>query len=348
MESKDTLMAYVAGLYDGDGSFSLGRKKPSSEGQSFLYYPLIQFCNRDKNSLEIIKDIFGGYIHTRKPYIAKDGCQRNISYTLKIEKANLCTPFLKAIIPYLIIKKERASFLLSFIENNPFIRGSNKLSNDVLASREHSYITMKLLNDKRESNYNISLRHARKNSENECFWAYISGLLDTDGSFSIKKEKRKFAKNPVYGAAILLSMIDSKAIQFIRNNCEYGKIMMIKSEAATQGFCYRFGIYSREETIFFIKKCLPYLKIKKHAALILLEFCEQYKSYAGPNGVPENEILFRDNSYNKLIEINKYGVYKSPLMDLKPLPDNAEGNKAEGEATVNVVSEETTKVDAVL
>ena len=48
----------------------------------------------------------------------------------------------------------------------------------------------------------------------------------------------------------------------------------------------------------------------------------------------------------------KYGVYKFPLIDLKTLPDNAEGNKAEAAkaGTVNVVSEETTfmKVDAVL
>lgn len=338
MENRNTLMAYVAGLFDGDGSFSLGRKKPSSEGQSFLYYPLIQFCNKDKNSLDIIKNVFGGYVNTRKPYIAKDGCQRNISYTLKIEKSPLCKPFLQAIIPYLIIKKDRAEFLLSFIEKNSFIRGSNKLSSDITISRQQDYIKMKLLNDNREDDYNISLKYARKNTDDECFWAYVSGLIDTDGSFSIKREIRKARKKPIHGAAILLSMVDSKGIQYIRNNCAYGKIMMVKSKAATQGFCYRFGIYSKQEAIFFIKKCLPYLTIKKQAALILLEFCESYKAYSDN----ENEIIVRDDLYNKLVHANKYGVSKSPLMDLKPLPDNAGGNKAEGSnVTVNVASEET-------
>jgi len=45
------------------------------------------------------------------------------------------------------------------------------------------------------------------------------------------------------------------------------------------------------------------------------------------------------------------GVYKSPLMDLKPLTGNAEGNKAEADVrsgTVNEVSEETPEGDAVL
>lgn len=350
MKDGNTLMAYIAGLYDGDGSFTLGRKKPSSEGQSCLYYPLIQFCNKDKNSLEIIQNQLGGRINTRAAYIAKDKSPRQISYTLKIEKSNKCAPFLESIIPYLIIKKERAAFLLSFIEKNPFIRGSNKLSPDILYDRECDYIKMKLMNDQRESTYNISLRYARKNSEDECFWAYIAGLLDTDGSFSIKKETRKGTINPVYGPAILLSMIDSKAIQYIRNNCEYGVIMMVKSQAATQGFCYRFGIYSRQDAISFIKKCLPYLTIKKNAATILLEFCENYKSYAGPKGVPEKELMLREELHQKLVACNKYGVFKSSLMDLKPLPGNAEGNKAEAAqaGTVNVVSEKTTNVDAVL
>jgi hypothetical protein len=350
MENRNILMAYIAGLFDGDGSFTLGRKKPSHEGQSSLYYPLIQFCNKDKSSLSIIKDVFGGHVNTRMPYMSRDGSKRQTSYTLKIEKATLCKPFLEALIPYLIIKRERAEFLLSFVNRNPFIRGSNKLSKEIIASREYDYIQMKLLNDQRENTYNISLRYARRNSHDECFWAYVAGLLDTDGSFSIKKEVRMNVKNPVYGPVISLSMVDSKAIQYVRNNCEAGKIMMVKSKAASQGFCYRFGIYGREEASLFIRKCLPYLTIKKDAALILLDFCEKYVSFAGPKGVPIEEIMFREDCHKRLVDMNKYGVSKSPLMDLKPLPGNAGGNKAEAAkaGTVNVVSEETPKGDAVL
>ena len=332
MEERNKLMAYIAGLFDGDGSFTLGRKKPAKEGQSYLYYPLIQFCNKDKNSLDIVKNIFGGYISERKEYLNKDGHKRNISYVLKIDIANSCKPLLESLINFLILKKERAIFLLNFINKNPFIRGSKKLSNEILRDRENDYIKMKFLNDQRESLYNISLKYARKNSNDECFWAYLAGLLDTDGSFSIKKENRSKVKDPVYGPTILLSMVDSRSIQFIRNNCIFGSIFSVKSKSASQGFCYRFGIYGKEESVNFIKKCLPYLTIKKQQALILLEFCEKYESCGGPRGVSDEQKIIREDCYQRLINANKYGVSKSSLMDLKPLTDKAEGNKAEGES----------------
>jgi hypothetical protein len=45
-----------------------------------------------------------------------------------------------------------------------------------------------------------------------------------------------------------------------------------------------------------------------------------------------------------------YGVFKSSLMDLKLLPGKAGDNKAQAAkaCSVNVASEKTTKVDAVL
>lgn len=332
MEERKKLMAYIAGLFDGDGSFTLCRRKPAKEGQSHLYYPLIQFCNKDKNSLEIIKNIFGGYISKRKEYLNKDGFKRSLSFTLKIDKATLCKPLLQSLVNFLILKKDRAQLLLDFIEKNPFIRGSNKLSEEILKDREADYIKMKFLNDQREVRFNISIRNSRVNSKNECFWAYLAGLVDTDGSFSIKKENRSKVKSPVYSPSILLSMIDSRSIQYIRDNCEYGSIFNVKSKSASQGFCYRFGIYTKNECIDFIKRCLPYLTIKKIQALILLEFCEKYQSCGGPIGVTNEQNIIREDCYQRLINANKYGVYKSSLMDLKPLPDDAEGNKAEGES----------------
>lgn len=46
----------------------------------------------------------------------------------------------------------------------------------------------------------------------------------------------------------------------------------------------------------------------------------------------------------------RYGVVKSHLIVLKPLPDNAEGNKVQAgkPCSMNAVSDGTTKVDAVL
>jgi len=88
---------------------------------------------------------------------------------------------------------------------------------------------------------------------------------------------------------------------------------------------------------------------KRKAAIELLQFCETFKQMHGTKGVSSDELALRQQSYELIIAYNN-GVVKSPLMDLEPLPDNAGGNKAEAAkaCTVNAVSEETPKGDAVL
>lgn len=332
-------MAYMAGLFDGDGSFTLTRATPRKETHSSLYTPLVQFCNRNKKPLEMIQELFGGYINERKPYIAKDGGQRQASFTLKIKGTPNCKPFLESIKPFLIIKRDRAIFLLSFMEKNPFNRSSIKLSQEIIDSRDLDYAHMKSLNDKRDSNYKISIKHSRKNSFDECFWAYLAGIFDTDGSFSIRRNiGRKDCKNTVYGISISLSMVDSRAVQYIRDNCNFGSIFMVTSKTATQRFCYRFFIGDREQSILFIKRILPYLNIKKESALILLEFCEKINLTRGKE-VSQEELIFREDCYQRLIKTNanKDGVYKSSLIVLKTLPGDAGGNKEQaGGSTVQL------------
>lgn len=139
-------------------------------------------------------------------------------------------------------------------------------------------------------------------------------------------------------------MTDYRGINNIIDNCQYGKIMIVKSKTSYQGFCYRFGVYCKQDVIGLLENIIPYLTIKKNAALILLRFCKEYVPMNGIKGISQEQKDFRESFYQELIHVNKYGVYKSSLMDLKPLPDNAEGNKAEAAkaGTVNVVSEKTT------
>lgn len=347
MEDEKIVMAYIAGLYDGDGSFTLGKRKPGKSGKSYLYYPLIQLCNRNRSALDFVRGIFGGYINRRAPY-TKNGSMRQASFTLKLEKTTLCLPFLEQVSPFLFIKKERACYLLAFLRSN---KRMHKLSDEMAASREFSYMKMKFLNEHRDEHYKISLSKARHNSNSELFWAYFAGLLDTDGSFSIKRETKKTPGSIAYSPMILLSMVHVEGIQNIRNNCEYGEIFPVKSSFARQGFCYRFGCYSKADSIELIRRVLPYLRIKKENARVLLDFCKNSKNTKFCRaGIPPEELQFREECYQKLCALNKYGVYKSSLMVSKLLPGNAGDN--EGQAaqagSLNVASEKTSKDDAVL
>lgn len=347
--NKDIKLAYFAGALDGDGSFSLIKGTPNKD-RSPLYYPMIQLANAKKELIELFKNEFGGSVNLRKAYMAKDGHERKPSYQWKQEKSAKCLPLLESIIPYLIIKRKRAEFLRDYIIDNPFIRGSNRLDADTLMNREKSYLKMRSFNDNPDTSGLLLSKAKRVDSDSDLFWSYVAGLMDTDGSFSLKKENRtsRNFKSPVYMPVILLSMVDCRAIYHIMNNFIGGNMIIIKAKTTTNGFCYRFSITSKKAALSFLKKCIPFLHLKKQIAETLLESCEAFVRMNGKSGVSPEQNLIRDKYYSAIKKLN-YGVSKSSLMDLKPLTDNSEGNKAEGnDATVNAVSEKTTKVDAVL
>lgn len=322
MINKETKLAYLAGALDGDGSFSL-IKGTSHSSVSPLYYPMIQLANSKKELVDLFVNEFGGRFGVRKSYKGKDGGIRLPSYYWKVEKSPRCLPILENLIPYLVVKKERACLLRSFIINNPFIRGSNRLSDSLLMQREKSYLKMRSFNDNPNINGELLSKSRQKDSNSEVFWAYVAGLMDTDGSFSLKREIRK---KPIYVPVISLTMADCRAVYFISNNFSGGNICIVKAKTAINGFCYRFSITARKVAEIFLRKCIPFLTIKKDIAKELLRDCGvKLKSY-GRAGIPFSQTLFRQNIYETIKELN-YGVYKSSLIVLKTLPDNAEGNK---------------------
>lgn len=329
MNSKKLRLAYMAGVLDGDGSFSL-LKGTSHTSVSPLYYPMIQLANSEKILIDLFHKELGGSSFKREAHRAKDGFMRKTSYQWKLEKSPKCLPFLEDIITYLVVKKERAVYLRDYIVDNPFIRGSNALDNSILMRREKAYLKMKWFNDNPDIHGELFSKAKRNDSEDNIFWSYVAGLMDTDGSFTFKKENRTSggSKSPVYCPVISLSMVDCRAIYYLMNNFIGGNMMAVKAKTATNGFCYRFSITSRKAAAKFLKKVIPFLFIKKHIAQALLEACEAFCQMHGKGGVSKDELEIREYHYTTIQKLN-YGVSKSSLMDLKPLPGNAEGNKGQ-------------------
>lgn len=342
MKDKGIKLAYIAGVLDGDGSFSLIKKR-EKYSVSPLYFPMIQLSNAYENLIDLFVYQFGGNKRTRLSYKAKNGSIKKVSYQWKLEKAPKCLPFLESIINYLIIKKERAQYLRDFIIDNPFVRGSNRLDNSVLIKREKAYIKMREFNDYPRIDSELFSLAKRKDSTDCDFWAYIAGLMDTDGSFSIKKEKT--AKNPKYMPIISLSMVDSRAIYYIMNNFLGGNLITVKAQSTYNGFCYRFIITKKEIAIKFLQNVIAHLYLKHENANILLDFCiNSSKTKYCRGGISQQELDFRESCYQNLVKLNNNGVYKFPLMDLKLSAGNAGDNKAQAAkaCSVNVASEETT------
>ena len=236
-------------------------------------------------------------------------------------------PFLEKIIPYLKIKKERAEFLRDFIIANPFKRGSNKLSQEILNARESSYLKMRQFNDKRIITDKFTTHKCMKNSQDRLFWSYAAGMIDTDGSMSIGKDHcdRKMV-NPKYSAYISLTMTDIRAINFLKENCVHGYVSVIKSKAVVKGFCYRWSMHSKNEIQSFLENCVEFLIVKKEQALTLIDYCVNRKNtHYNRAGIQEEELKFREECHQKIKQLNKYGVYKPSVIDSELLKQDNKG-----------------------
>lgn len=311
-------MAYLAGAFDGDGSFSLC-KKIEKIGASPLYYPLIQFGCIDCILINILKERFGGFINLSKKHTSKDGFQRQNFYRYKLEKRNKCKPFLEQIIPFLKIKKERAESILNYIDNNPFVRGSNKLDSDLIIKREREYQKIKKMNEERKINTNYR-RKKLPPIEDDIFWPYIAGIMDTDGSFSINKNG--------FSPQLSISMVDIKALEYLHGYINRGNIIVIKAKTCKMGFTYRWSTKNKEDIKYFLDNVIPYLRSKKENARILRKFIDKKQITNNPRiKVMDEEIKIRNEYYEKLCYLNKYGVYKPTLIDLEiqKRDDRAEG-----------------------
>ena len=316
MNKEDIDMAYIAGVMDGDGSFSIQKLKTK---RNPLYFALIQ-CGSWRTFIEFLKEKIGGNIVMGPVHICKNGTKGHALKKWKIRSNHNVLPVLEKIIPFLKIKKERAEFLRSFINSTTFVRGQI-LSKEELARREKYYIDMIQFNDWKSCSEKISNKSSKNMSDDPIFWSYMGGMMDTDGSFAIKKQminKGTDVKNPRYLPIISLSSTDTRAINYLRENCNVGKLYLPKNKATSAGYHYQFGIYTKLECIEFLKRIIPYIKSKKEQCQILLDFCENsHNTKYCKAGIPEQELIFREDCYQRMIQLNKYGVYKPSLIGLK-------------------------------
>lgn len=321
-------MCYLAGIFDGDGSFSL-IKKVENEKRSPLYYPTIQLGAKGDDLINLLKDQFGGYKILSRRHTSKDRFERNDFFRFKLEKPNQCKPFLEKVTPYLKLKKDRAEFLLKYIEENPFKRGSNKLIEEVIFQREKAWLKMKELNSESMLRHASLSRNDLECKSNEQFWSYIAGLMDSDGSFSINKSG--------YWPVIQLSMIDVRGINFLNHHFIGGKVNVLRAKTCKTGMTYRWSTKNLDICTKFLTSVIPFLRVKKNVAQCLLEFIAKRESTKERRaGVPKDQQALRQYYHQKIKCINKYGVFKPALIDLE---GREQADRGEGESHAERLNE---------
>ena len=110
MPSRD-VCAYLAGFFDGEGSIVIRKRGKDN------YYPQIQLSlsNTDELSIKFLHESLGGRVLSIKPSNPKYKTQ----YSWRLTRNADSKTALELMLPWLIIKKERAEAALTILRNAP-------------------------------------------------------------------------------------------------------------------------------------------------------------------------------------------------------------------------------------
>lgn len=107
--------------------------------------------------------------------------------------------------------------------------------------------------------------------------AYIAGIIDSDGYVGIVKNGETRRKKITFNfrPTITITQVQPEAIGFIQEKIggKFGINKQLKNSNWKNQ--YRWGLYNRKEIKEFLEKILPYLKIKKRQAEMVIKYCEE-------------------------------------------------------------------------
>jgi hypothetical protein len=286
-------MAYAAGILDGDGSFSLllHRSVTKNTWRSF-YHPCIQLSNAYKGMSEFLKEKFGGSLRIKKPQ--RD--HHKVLYVWSLRSREGCKNLIDKILPYLKLKNDQAKLMLEFLTIDHFNQHEGEKYN----------LKMKNLNRDILFNPDGFKQKTLIDSKDPVFWSYFSGIMDTEGSFSIKKEKPHSGSISVrYNPLIQLTMVPAACINYIRENYSVGSFCVPKANCTGKGYAYKMNLCGIKKCTNFINNILPYIRFKKKQATLILKFCtENMSTKYRQGGIPVEIIKFREELYEQMKMLN--------------------------------------------
>lgn len=131
-------LAYIAGLFDGEGTLVIG-KYPRISQKNLAYRAYMAIANTHVPTLQKIKSLIGGKI-------VEQGIGKSC-YSLTLS-TNEIRNILSELLPYLSIKKEQAEVMLKFLDNQAS-HNFGLLSQEDLSFYENCYQKIKSLKKER-------------------------------------------------------------------------------------------------------------------------------------------------------------------------------------------------------
>lgn len=150
---KDLELAYLAGLFDGEGCIQISHNKPQSGKRTEQHTLNCRVAMTNKEAVERFL-ILGGNVHIKKASLQNPKWKDQWCWTISSNKA---LAFLKEIMPFLILRKEEAKCGIAFQEfrksspyyNTQFGRGRMPITKQEMGRREWYRQELRRLKDSR-------------------------------------------------------------------------------------------------------------------------------------------------------------------------------------------------------
>lgn len=150
---------------------------------------------------------------------------------------------------------------------------------------------------------------------------YLAGILDGEGSVSLKKIKpNKHRKTPGYEGAVTLGMVYEEIVQLFVDR--YGGTIRVE-RVPNRRPIYRYAKVGNEGVRNILEELTPYLIEKRERAEMLLEFYDSIdtKRYFAEDGkrlrTSEKELSLREDFYLRMKELNQ-GKHPQRLTERTP------------------------------
>jgi hypothetical protein len=126
-------LAYVAGLFDGEGSIVIGCSPGRTKQRNPSYWLQVSITNTDKQLIDWLHDTFRGHIADNS-HCPSRGKQRPCwAWRVTSKQAQ---SFLQKILPYLRTKKPQALIAIEFQDHKTTFTSTKVLSPELLEVRE--------------------------------------------------------------------------------------------------------------------------------------------------------------------------------------------------------------------
>jgi len=153
---KEIEIAYMAGVFDGEGSIIIGKSKQSTNRIGIGYQLLLSLGMADKSIPDLFCSTFGGFVFdipAHRTEFVKNALKTQWIWRINSKKAMQC---LEILIPYLRVKKDEARLAITFQTAKSIhggikgIRGHPPKTDEAWAIEENQYILMRSLKNKSE------------------------------------------------------------------------------------------------------------------------------------------------------------------------------------------------------